>query len=1482
MKTLILPHFLLVLFAILRPIQGFAQLEFIENQGQWQSEYGLRAKMKYGDLWLSNNKIAFALTDFGGKEKGKDHVHANPEKALEHHYTMELLGTQSAAKVLGEDKKTAYHNYYLGEEKYWRTSVPLFEKARQKDVYPGTDMVWKEEKGSLKYEFELKDARHAAQIKIQYKGLNSIELKNGNLVLKTTLGTITEQKPIAFQIVNHQKKIIPCQFKKLNNNTIGFAFPLGYQAGLPLVIDPVLIFSTFSGSRSDNWGFTATYGENGVTYSGGIVLGTRFPKTPGAYQPTYAGDSIGTNIYSTFDIGILKFNATGTNLLFATYLGGSEAEVPASMVVDANNNLIVLGASGSSNFPTTQGAYDRTYNGGQNVSPYGPSESIVRFRLGSDIIISKFSENGSQLLGSTFLGGSANDGVLSLTSQGDSPLVRNYGDSFRGEVAVDSLGNIYLASHTRSTNFPTVTPLQATKGAGFDGICARFNSNLTALQFSTFLGGNADDGAFSIQVASPTLVYLCGGTSSTNFPRTTNGLNTSYQGGHDGFVCRFNPSGGINSLRSTYLGTNSFDQAFFVQLDKQKKVYVFGQSTGGYPVEGEVYSNPNSSQFIHCLSPTLDSTRFSTVFGNGNPSLPNISPTAFLVDDCGRIYCSGWGGSINNLAPDYINGNTFNLPTTEGAFSQTTDGSDFYLIALEKNAQALSFATYFGNSSSGTEHVDGGTSRFDKKGIVYQAVCAGCGGSSLFPTTPGVWSPNNQSTNCNNAVFKYDFSLLKARFQPSAIQACAPAVIQFTSTSVYATQYQWNFGQGLSNVFTNLDTISHVFDSAGVFQIKLVAINNDACPSLDSTVRTITIQKAPALLNDSLRFCSFQDTLQLPSLPAGTYTYSWSPATYLTSANIRNPKIIQPQGSLIYTATVSTSFGCSNQATFKLSNGILKAGLSADTLRGCFPFSPVFQNISYQGKDFTWFWGTGDSLQNNSPTQTYTYTQPGVYPVIIKARNDTTCLTTDTDTLLIEALPSPVAHDTTLRFCNTLPFQLLPGANGGTSYSWSPGNLLNDSTLANPTITIPANQLFTLTVINENQCKSVAKVKLRDGTLKANFNINLQGNCVPTSLLLDNISDNAQISRWIWDQDSTDVSGNGIIPLAVTQPGKVTIRLKVLSDTACQLVDEIEKSVVLGGIPELLLTEKAFCPGDSILLSAIQGIGYQYTWPGFVQIGETPDKALFIGGKDSLRFEVFIKDSLECPGQQTFILIPRKPDSGFISESNFEKCDDVLRYRFQAKTPGLDSYKWMINNEDFSGFQVFYTFPERKNYEAQLIVNRNNCLDTTKIPLTINDPPIILSAEFQGNILWKNCLELPVIDLKNTSEGAEKYEWVIGDDSVSTNLSEIQAKAEGELRIKLKAKQGDCMRETTRSFLIRKLDPPNLITRNGDDKNEKFVIPGLPVGSSLEIRNRWGASIYQSNDYKNDWQPAEKDSTYFYRLQLPEGNSCQGWILVSQ
>lgn len=1456
---------------------GQCQLEFIENQGQWGKEYGLRAKLKHGDLWLAGNKVAFALSDFGADEhKGRGHVHSNPDRAREHHYYMEFPGSLPDVKLKGLDKKSQYHNYYIGAQENWRSEVPLYQVAVHQNLYQGIDMIWKEEKETLKYEFDLKKARNSNQIRIRYTGLTKMQLKGGKLRLETSIGRITEQEPIAFQNRNGKKVAVSCRFKMIDNQTVGFEFPNGYVPDEPLIIDPVLIFSTFSGSRSDNWGFTATYGENGTTYSAGIVLGPRFPRTPGSYQPIYSGDSTFPNLYSTFDIGILKFNSIGTQLLFATYLGGTEAETPASIVVDHNNDLIVLGATSSANFPTTIGAYDRTFNGGVAVSPFGPDESVVKFRQGSDIIVSKFSPNGNQLLGSTFLGGSENDGILTLISQGNSVLVRNYGDAFRGEVAVDSLGKIYIASHTKSTNFPTVTPLQASKSGGFDAICSRFNANLTALEFSTYFGGSGDDGAYSIQVANPTLIYICGGTSSSNFPRVAGGLNSTYKGVADGYVCRFNPSGGIASAKATYVGTSSYDQSYFVQLDRKGLVYLFGQTTGSYPVSPNVYSNPNSSQFIHCLSPNLDSTKFSTVFGNGDNSLPNISPTAFLVDDCGRIYCSGWGGSINNIA-GYINGSTTGMPTTADAFSQVTDGSDFYLIAFERNASALSFATFFGNNQSGTEHVDGGTSRFDKKGVVYQAVCAGCGGSSLFPTTPGVYSNTNQASNCNNAVFKYDFSLLNARYVPSQTQACAPATIHFKSNSVYASSYQWDFGVGEPSVVTDLDTITFVFDSAGTYTVKLVAINIDACPARDSITKIITIQKVPSFSGDSLRFCSFSDTLQFPTLPAGPFTYSWQPPTFLNFANSATTNVINPQNSVVYTATVSSSFGCKESANFKLSNGVLLAKAKADTTKGCFPFTVQMTNQSIQGKEYTWFWGDGDSTVSDSTSIPHTFSQPGVYWIKLLAKNDTTCLTESWDSLRIDVLASPLAVDTLIRFCTDSSLVLVPGANEGVRYFWSPGNLLNDSTLSNPIFINPENRVFQLLVESEFNCRTSTNVTVRDGRLKAAFDLGVSDVCVPVSLNLTNTSTNAQQSLWLWESDSTLVSGNGTIPFLVNQPGRLKIRLKVFSDTACQNLDETEVIADFGGFVDIPKVTKFFCPGDSVRLTAFSGPDYQYAWPGFVQVGILPNQGTLLG-LDSLKFSIQITDTLQCVGNQNFEVFPSVPNANFTIENQFNLCTDELRYRFVAVDSQLDAYFWKFLGSEKTGAVTSYSFPQRGVFPVKLTVNRDGCLDSTSQLLDVKDAPLVLESKFNWTEKWNNCLEFPEFILENKSIGAERYVWVFGADSLVGPQTSITPKAEGDFKLTLKAYQNGCLATFVQQTNVRKLTPPNLITINGDGKNESFQILHLPTGTGIEIKNRWGISIFSSDNYQNDWKPDGSEGTVFYRLKLPEGNSCNGWI----
>ncbi len=245
-----------------------------------------------------------------------------------------------------------------------------------------------------------------------------------------------------------------------------------------------------------------------------------------------------------------------------------------------------------------------------------------------------------------------------------------------------------------------------------------------------------------------------------------------------------------------YFGTSNYDQIFSLELDEAENMFIVGQSLGQIPIVGNVYSNANSHQFIACINNNFTTTIFSTVFGSGRNSL-DLTINAFLVDNCGRIYVSGWGGITQPAS-----GSTLGLPITGNAIQSTTDGKDFYLLVLGKDARKVLFASYFGGDRS-DDHVDGGTSRFDKKGYIYQSVCASCESEvppivSDFPTTPGSAFPVKASARCSNAAFKMSFNFSEALFDYS-VDTCT-GMITFNSQNPDVISYKWIFPNGDTSV----------------------------------------------------------------------------------------------------------------------------------------------------------------------------------------------------------------------------------------------------------------------------------------------------------------------------------------------------------------------------------------------------------------------------------------------------------------------------------------------------------------------------------------------------------------------------------------------------------------------------------------------------------------------------------------------------------
>ncbi|MCB9245896.1 MAG: gliding motility-associated C-terminal domain-containing protein [Flavobacteriales bacterium] len=748
----------LFLVAGLWTLSGFGQITFQENLGQWNETVRFMYRTDGAVVYLEKDAISFLQYDpvtwhewvMHGHHKEQKFLSGKPKKLDCHFFKLRFLNTSLACEPSGYYPGDYSINYFLGNDPgKWVNNAKDYLQVRYNEIYPGVDLIAYTHANGFKYDFILKPGADPSVIRFRYEDVDDAELVGEKLVVTTSLGTFSETLPECYirYESSEEKFNVPTQYVSYEDGTFGLqpsALPENAQL---LVIDPEVVFLTYAGNTADNFGFTATYDNWGHLYSGGITTGAdmafdpngRYPATTGAFDLTYNG---GTSDFSEYgfacDITISKYSVDGSSLVYATYIGGALNEYPHSIVCDEDQNLIIFGTSFSPNFPTTSNAFQKFRNGPQ------------------DMICTKLNKDGSALIGSTYIGGSAKDGLNEAVT-----LNYFYADNHRGEVIVDVEKKIYIATNTYSDDFPLVNAFQSTKAGKQDGIFLHLNEDLSELLWSSYFGGSDDDAFYGVALDSKGKIFLAGGTKSRDLPATAGTLGPSYKGGiSDGFIAVIDPV--TETLeRTSYFGTNEYEQIFSIDVDPFDQVYIVGHSLGSIKVIGDVHSESNSGQFITKMDPELKNIEFSTVFGTGDGA-PDITINAFLVDECQKIFVSGWGGKTSGKSFS----STRNLPITPDAYQKTTDGSDFYLYVLSKGAKELLYATYFGGTRT-NDHVDGGTSRFDKKGFIYQSICGSCPepGSnetriSDFLTTPNAFSRKNLSPRCSNVAFKLEFGNL--------------------------------------------------------------------------------------------------------------------------------------------------------------------------------------------------------------------------------------------------------------------------------------------------------------------------------------------------------------------------------------------------------------------------------------------------------------------------------------------------------------------------------------------------------------------------------------------------------------------------------------------------------------------------------------------------------------------------------------------------
>lgn len=572
---------------------------------------------------------------------------------------MRLVGARSGGPFEALDEQPGKSNYFVGNDPAsWRTDVPLFARVAHRGVYDGIDVVYHGRQGRLEYDFLVAPGADPARIALGFGGVSRVSRNAaGELVLTTDAGALVEKAPEAWQEVDGARVSVPVRFAVTGRVA---RFRVGaYDRARPLVIDPVLLYSSYIGGTVDDSASGIAVDSSGNAYLSGQTNSTNFPH-PGGFQGASGGG---------LDAFVAKVNASGNGLVYATYLGGSQDDFASGVGVDGSGRAVVVGSTFSTNFPTQ--------------SAFQPAQGGVATK---DAFVTMLNASGNGLVYSSYLGGGAQD------------------DAFG--VRVDGSGNAYVVGQTQSvTGFPIQAAVQAQYGGGnTEGFFTKVSPSGTLVN-STYIGGNNDDAVKAVTVDGSGTIYLTGTTNSTNFP-VMNPYQPNFGGGPiDGFVMHLNAAGNT-ILYSTYLGGPNDDQGTGIGVDANGNAYVTGTTQGnGFPLMGAyqgTYGGGPNDGFVTKL----------------NPSGVVVAST-FLGGDQIDV---GKGIAVDSTGNVFVTGRTTSTNFPMGSPFQATlgGGQDVFVAKLNSSLNILVYGSYLGGSGddigtgiaidgSGNAYVSGST-----------------------------------------------------------------------------------------------------------------------------------------------------------------------------------------------------------------------------------------------------------------------------------------------------------------------------------------------------------------------------------------------------------------------------------------------------------------------------------------------------------------------------------------------------------------------------------------------------------------------------------------------------------------------------------------------------------------------------------------------------------------------------------------------------
>lgn len=611
-------------------------LRFEANQGQLDGETRFVSRGPGFSLSLQPSGASLLVQELEARQRSPSAPLAEPRPASR--LFLGLVDANPSPRITGEGELPGRANYLIGQDaSRWRSGVPTFDSVRYDQVYPGIALLFHGRRGSLEYDFEVAPFADPSVIGLRFDGADRVAVEeDGSLLVEVANQSFHQPKPTVYQETEQGRFEVVGSYKILDDR-VRFEVA-SYDRSRPLVIDPVLAFSLYTGGNEFDELLGSAHDGVGNMYISGVTASADLPLVS-PLDGSYGGAG---------DAYVAKYARDGS-LIYCTYLGGKGFEQSWGLLVDDAGFAYVIGDTKSPDFPVL-GAVQSKFGG-------------IR-----DAFVTKLDPSGSRMIFSTYLGGRATD--------------------FGYSVHLDRHGDLLVSGTTDSADFPTRFPVQREYGGGGDGFVARLTKDGSALTFSTFLGGSKFDRAWGVESDKEGRIFISGLAQSPDFPTTANAFQRRYGGGlGDGFVTGLTPDG-RSFLFSTFIGGTGPDNSTAISVDRVGNIFITGLAgNSSFPTRRAlqpIFGGGDSDAYVAGFSPT-GVLRFSTYFGGSGMD----GGFALDHDDQGSLYVTGITGSSN-------------FPVRSAVQTTYAGGNDGFLAKFSRDARKLVYATYFGGKALDT------------------------------------------------------------------------------------------------------------------------------------------------------------------------------------------------------------------------------------------------------------------------------------------------------------------------------------------------------------------------------------------------------------------------------------------------------------------------------------------------------------------------------------------------------------------------------------------------------------------------------------------------------------------------------------------------------------------------------------------------------------------------------------------------------------